>query len=255
MAARETEPLSYHVLGGFRLKRGSRWVDAREWHRTMPQRVVRFLLAHRTMVPEDELLEAFWRDRDPVAAKRCLTVGVSCCRAVIGPDGIEVTDRSYRLVLRAGDTVDADSYEAAASAALESRRPRIEALERAAALWTGEPLPEDRYADWATAWRDRLTDRHRELLAAIADDCAAAGLHAAALRAACRMVEADPLDEGAHRRVMAAYVALGQRTRALEQYVRCRRGLVERIGIEPSAETAALHRHILAGTGSTVAAA
>ena len=30
------------------------------------------------------------------------------------------------------------------------------ALERAAALWTGEPLPEDRYAAWSFAWRERL---------------------------------------------------------------------------------------------------
>jgi DNA-binding SARP family transcriptional activator len=253
MAPGETESLSYHVLGGFRLRRGTQWVDPREWQRAMPQRLVRFLLAHRTTVPEDELLEAFWRDRDPVAARRCLTVGLSLCRTVLGPHAIEATEHAYRLVLRPDDAVDADAFEAAASAALAGAGPEIAELERAAALWTGEPLPEDRYADWARVWRDRLADRHRELLAALADSCAGAGQHAGALRAACRMVDADPLDEGAHRRVMAAYEALGQRARALEQYLQCRRRLVEAVGIEPSAETAALHRHILAGAGSIAA--
>ena len=50
----------------------------------MAARVVRFLLGHREFVPEDQLLETFWRDRDPVAARRCLTVSVSR-RAVLRP--------------------------------------------------------------------------------------------------------------------------------------------------------------------------
>ena len=61
------------------------------------------------------------------------------------------------------------------------------------------------------------------------------------------MLASDPLDEGAHRRVMAEYAALGRRNRALEQYRRCRRDLIEAVGIEPAEETAALHARILAG--------
>jgi DNA-binding SARP family transcriptional activator len=68
------------------------------------------------------------------------------------------------------------------------------------------------------------------------------------------MLEADPLDEGAHRRVMAGYASLGRRSRALEQYLRCRRVLVDALGIEPARETAALHARILAGEESVLAA-
>ena len=248
--------LHFGLLGGFRLRRGDTPVSPAAWKRPMAARVVRFLLVQRGAVPEDQLLEAFWHDRDPVAAHRCLAVALSRCRAVLHPGAIDVNERAYRLVLGSRDTVDADLFEAAAGAALASavEPARTASLERAAALWEGEPLPEDRYADWSQGWRDGLLDRHRQLLAALADAYAKAGDHGAALCAARRMLAADSLDEGAHRRVMVAYAALGRRNRALEQYLCCRRELIGAVGIEPSRETSALQALILAGAEAGVAA-
>jgi DNA-binding SARP family transcriptional activator len=256
MASESTAALEYRVLGGFRLLRDAMPVSPDAWERPMAARVVRFLLVKRGSVPEDLLLEAFWRDRDPAAGRRCLTVSLSRCRAVLHPGAIEASERAYRLVVRPGDTVDADRFEQATAAALDcpAGPSRTAALEHAAALWEGEPLPEDRYADWAQEWRDALADRNRELLAALADAHVATGEHGAALRVARRMLAADRLDEGAHRRVMAGYAALGRRSRALEQYLRCRRDLIEEVGIEPSRETSALHAQILAGDGAGLAA-
>jgi len=244
------------MLGGFGVVRDGIPVAHGAWERPMAARVVRFLLVHRGHVQEDLLLEAFWRDSDPAAARRSLAVSLSRCRSVLRPGAIVAGDRAYRLVVEDGDTVDVDAFEEAAARALELPEvpARTDALERAVSLWTGEPLPEDRYADWARQWRDALTDRHREVLVALADARAAAGEHGAALRVARRMLDADPLDEGAHRRVMAGYAALGRRSRALEQYLRCRRVLVDAVGIEPARETTALHARILAGDEAVLAA-
>jgi DNA-binding SARP family transcriptional activator len=256
MPSETSAALEYRVLGGFGLLRDGRQVGAEAWERPMAARVVRFLLVERGSVPEDALLEAFWRDRDPTAGRRCLAVCLSRCRAVLRPGAIAVNERAYRLVLGACDSVDSDTFELTAAAALaRGRGPRrVAALEEAAALWHGEPLPEDRYSDWSQQWRDALTDRHREVLAALADAHAEVGQHDASLRAARRMLASDPLDEGAHRRVMTEYAALGRRNRALEQYRRCRRELIEAVGIEPAAETAALHARILAGRAPGLAA-
>jgi DNA-binding SARP family transcriptional activator len=175
---------------------------------------------------------------------------------VLGAATIEACERAYRLVLGPRDSVDSDLFERAAALALEAAEgpARTAALEQATGLWHGEPLPEDRYADWAKEWRDALSDRHREVLAALSDAYARAGEHESAVRAARRMLAADPLDEGAHRRVMAGYAALGRRTRALEQFLRCRRELIEAVGIEPSRETSALQARILAGSEAGLAA-
>jgi DNA-binding SARP family transcriptional activator len=256
MASPPSAVLEYSVLGGFALQRDGAPVSPDAWERPMAARVVRFLLVERGFVAEDRLLDAFWRDRDPLAARRSLAVSICRCRSVLGSEAIVASERAYRLVLGPRDTLDSDLFEEAAALALDCRRGtgRAAALERAAGLWHGEPLPEDRYADWAEGWREALTDRHRELLAALADAHAEAGEHEAALRAARRMLASDPLDEGAHRRVMAGYAALGRRTRALEQYLRCRRELIGAVGIEPSRETSALHARILAGGELGVAA-
>lgn len=249
MSAETTTCLEYRLLGGFGLSRDGVPVTPGTWQRPMAARLVRFLLIKRAYAQEDLLLDTFWRDCDPAAGRRCLAVALSRCRSVLRPGAIVASDRAYRLVVEPGDAVDVDDFELAAATALQ--RPAgtggTAALERAVALWTGDPLPEDRYADWAGTWRDGLADRHRELLVALADAYASAGEHGAALRAARRMLDADPLDEGAHRRVMAGYAALGRRSRALDQYLCCRRVLVDAVGIEPARETTDLHARILAG--------
>ena len=252
--ASEPPPLVFEVLGGFGLRRGSFVVTEEAWERRVAQRLVRLLLVRRDApVPEDVLFEAFWPDKAADAARRGLQVAVSSARAVLDPPGaertaIEVSERSYRLRLRPGDSVDADEFERAAAAALAASGPdKLTLLEVASQRWGGEPLPEDRYEDWAISWREGLLDLYGQVLAALADGHAAAGDHGRAIEASRRAVEVDPLDEGAHRRLMLSYARSGRRGHALRQYLACRRALVDGLGVEPAEETAALQRRILAG--------
>jgi DNA-binding SARP family transcriptional activator len=144
--------------------------------------------------------------------------------------------------------VDADAFEAAARAALaEPGALRVQFLNRAASLWGGEPLPEERYTDWALGWRERLTDLHSAVLTGLADECLNRGdLIGAGLRAR-ELVEIDPLNEGAHRRLIVALARAGRRSNALRQFLECRRALAEQLGVEPASETARLQQRILAG--------
>jgi DNA-binding SARP family transcriptional activator/tetratricopeptide (TPR) repeat protein len=252
--ASEPPPLVFTLLGGFGLRRGSFTVDDEAWERRVAQRLVRLLLVRRDApVSEDVLFEAFWPDKPADAARRGLQVAVSSARAVLDPPGaertsIDVSQRSYRLRLRPADSVDSDEFERAAAAALATNGPeRIALLEVATSRWTGEPLPEDRYEDWAIAWRERLLDLYGQVLGALGDGHAAAGDHGRAIDASRRAVEVDPLDEGAHRRLMLSYARSGRRGHALRQFLACRRALVDGLGVEPAEETAVLQRRILAG--------
>jgi DNA-binding SARP family transcriptional activator len=158
------------------------------------------------------------------------------------------SERTYRLDLRDGDTVDADQFERAATAALAAeagtRRP---ALLAAAALWCGEPLPEERYSEWAAPWRERLIDRYVELLAGLGDAHDRAGETAEALDVARRLVELDPLNETAHCRLIVAFARAGRPGHALRQYLACRRILVTELGVEPGEKISALQRRVIAG--------
>jgi ATP/maltotriose-dependent transcriptional regulator MalT/DNA-binding SARP family transcriptional activator len=251
-AARRRPPaLALQILGPFTVRRGAWTVDDAAWDRKVAQRVVRLLLVnHPRPVPEDVLLEALWPERPAASGRRSLHVAVSSARAALDAAGsdaslIQAASGGYRLALSERDVVDADVFVQAAARALSTGGRRQ--LERAAELWTGDPLPEERYADWATEYRERLTDRYAEVLAALADACETGGDRSAALAAARRLVELDPLDESAHRRVMTAYARAGRRAHALRQFLECRKRLVEELGLEPSEATVALQRRILVG--------
>lgn len=247
-------PLAYELLGGFRLRR-ARWeVEDHAWGRPLAARLVRFLLVHRdASVAEDLLFEAFWPDKPAEAARHSLAVALSLARGVLDPPGaersvVEVRERCYRLRLRECDRLDVAEFEQAAAAAVAQRGPSARMLlGRAESLWTGEPLPEDRYAEWTFAWRERLIDRYLQVLAALVEACTQTGDHLEAARAAHKAVELDPLNEGAHRELMAAYARAGRTSHALRQYLECRRALVDELGVEPSQQTSDLQARILAG--------
>jgi DNA-binding SARP family transcriptional activator len=251
---RDPPALAIRLLGGFEVRRGGWVVDDAAWDRRVAERLVRFLLCRDgEPATEDELFEAFWADKPASSARRGLQVAVSAARGVLDPPGartsrLEAAERAYRIRLREVDRVDAHEFERAAAGALAtSGEARLPALAAADALWAGEPLPEERYSDWAIPWRERLVDGYAELLAALADAHADAGDHLAGTRAARRLVELDPLNESAHRRLVAAYARGGRRGHALRQFLACRRALVAELGVEPGAETAELQRRVLAG--------
>lgn len=161
---------------------------------------------------------------------------------------IESGDRAYRLALGERDTVDTEEFLAASEAALGGEREeRRGLLERARSLWGGEPLPEERYSDWATAYRERLLDRYIAVLTALVELHGRAGEHNDAAAIARELVDLDPLNEGGHRALMTAYARAGRTGHALRQYLECRRALIEQLGVEPAEETSRLQARILAG--------
>jgi DNA-binding SARP family transcriptional activator len=246
-------PLVFTVLGDFRVRRGHWPIGDEAWDRRIAQRLVRYLLAVRgRAVPEDELLEAFWPEVNERSSRQRLRVAISCARAALDVPGadsvIESAEHTLRLRLREPDSVDADDFARAAAAALaEDGREARMLLENAVGLWTGEPLPQERYSDWAAAWRDELVGTYRAVLARLAKVCDEQGDHAAAADGARRLVAEDPLDEDAQRALIRAYARAGKRAHALRQYLDCRRALVEGLGIEPAVETTQLQQSVLAG--------
>jgi DNA-binding SARP family transcriptional activator len=245
--------LSFQVFGGFAVRRGSWRPDDATWERRIAQRLVRFLLTHRgSAASEDELIEAFWPDKSVQAARHSLHVALSSARGVLEVPGaasvIVAAERAYRLRLRPRDSVDVDVFERAADAALAAPADeRLELLERAESLWGGEPLPEERYSDWAIPWREALHDRYGAVLDALVHAYLHRGELGGAIEAGRELVALDELNEAAHRTLMRSYARAGRRAPALRQYLECRRLLVAELGIEPAVETSDLQRRILAG--------
>jgi DNA-binding SARP family transcriptional activator len=253
-ARRRPPARAFTLLGGFGLRRGAWDVDERTWGRPTVVRLVRFLLVHRgAPVPEERILEALWPDRPADKARAALQVAVSRARQVLDPpdapaSSIRYSDRAYLLELDERDRVDSETFAAVAADALATTgAARRGALEAAADLWTGRPLPEEEYADWATAWREELEAVLHRVLVALAEEHRGAGDELAVAAVGRRLVALDPLDEGAHRMLITAHARSGRRSLALRQYLECRRLLVEGLGLEPDDDTTGLQRRVLAG--------
>jgi ATP/maltotriose-dependent transcriptional regulator MalT/DNA-binding SARP family transcriptional activator len=247
-------PLEVKMLGDFAVRRGSWLASESDWARPIDARLVRFLVVHAgESVPEDVIFEALWPDRPATSARRSLQVSVSRARGVLDPPGaaasvIEGGERSYRLALGDGASVDADRFLAAADRALAaSDSDPLPLLDHARSLWSGEPLPEERYSDWAASYRERLVDRYLAVLGGLCDLHERAGEHFEAAQVARELVDLDPLNEHGHRALMTAYARTGRRGHALRQFLECRRALVDSLGIEPAEATASLQARILAG--------
>ncbi len=251
--ARILPPLHFELLGRFDVRRGS-WRVGDAWGRPVDTRLVRFLLVNLDRsVPEDLIFEALWPGLPAAGARNSLLVAISRVRRVLDPPGatrsvIESAGRSYRLTLAERDVVDSEEFRAAAALALaDTGEPRRRLLDHARSLWAGEPLPEERYADWATGYRELLVDRYTGVLAALVEVHEAGGRHTEAADVARELVDLDPLNEGGHRALITAYARAGRTGYALRQYLECRRALIDQLGVEPSGATSRLQARILAG--------
>jgi len=250
-----TAPLSIRLLGGFAVGRGSWRAGDADWGRPTAARLVRFLAVRAgELMPEDEIHEALWPALAPDGARRSLHVATSRARRVLDLPGastsvIETVRGCYRLVVGAGAIIDADEFSAAAAAALsEAGSARYELLERARRRWSGEPLPEERYADWATSWRERLLNQHINVLGALLDLEIQRGHLDRAIDRGLDLVDVDPVNEAAHAALISAYSRSGRRGDALRQCLVCRRALLDQLGLEPSQRIADLQAQVLSGT-------
>jgi len=216
----------------------------------MSARLVRRLLVARgTCVPEEQLIECFWSSLDPQAARNNLHVTVHHARRCLGAGRVLRGDGAYRLVLAADDRVDAEDFARAADSALETTgAPRTRALAAALNRWTGEPLAEDRYADWALAYRENLQNLRRTVALELSARLRRAGRAGEAVPI-LRTLRADaPRDEEMARELMLALAASGRRDEALQAFEALRTALRETWATDVSAATRRIARAIGAGS-------
>lgn len=198
----------------------------------------------------DALASLLWSDMPDAQAKRNLTKALSTLRRLIDPYLVfERQDVAFNRDVP--HQLDVHLFEMAVTKASEHAGD-LASLREAMALYRGDFLDgffvKDAapFEEWALAERERL----RELMLGKLDELiahhAARTEYAIAKDYARRLLELDPWRESAHRQMMTLLARQGQYSAALAQYEKCRRTLAEELGVEPMAETTALHERIQA---------
>ncbi len=224
---------------------------------TGPPRVVlaALALAPAPGIPRDQLAGIVWPEAMPRTWASALRTHVSKVRSlvttVVGAGETVVSgDSGYQLVLPEGVSlaVDIDQADRALDAARRAlARAPAEALHlaTAAAERVRPPFLPGHPGRWADDIRSHLDDVLVGALELVSQAATALGDGPRAVAAAEDAVKQAPLRESAHRALMAALDAAGNRAEALRVYQRLRRVLADELGVDPSPDTEAAYLALL----------
>ena len=213
------------------------------------------LLSPGRTVSATSLVDRLWSEETlPADPLNALQLRVSKLKRALAVENLDVIRREgagYLIDVDA-DMVDLHRFAALVTAARErlrtgssSLQDTLADLDKALALWRGDPLSDFAGESWATVEAARLEQlRH----AAISDRAVAAldlGRHADVITTLEPLVAADPKQESLAALLMTALYRADRQADALEVFDRSRRHLDDELGLQPSAALRALHQRVL----------
>ena len=223
-----------------------------------PPRIVLAALVLERAGPlaRDRLAGMVWPEAMPRTWASALRTYVSRTRpalaGVLGGAGevITASEAGYQLALPSDVEVVVDievagDRLAAARAALPADPTSALDQARTAGGLVRAPFLAGHAGAWVDDVRARLDDLAVGALLVASEAATAVGDVAEAVAAAEEAAQRAPLHEAAHRALMAAHDAAGNRAEALRAYQRARRLLAEELGVDPSAETEAAYLALL----------
>jgi DNA-binding SARP family transcriptional activator len=233
--------LTLTLFGGFEARLGGREALV------LPRRKARALLAYLALrpgfvCPREALMALLWGDVPAEQARHSLRQALVDLRRAL-PNG------KTPALLAEGDSLslnpDRVEVDVAVFEELANQSTR-KALERAAALYTGDllvglTLREPPFEDWLRAERTRLRERVLHVLRRILSVEIAADDLEPAVQTAIRFLTIEPLSEPVHRTLMQVYDRLGRRSAALRQFHLCADLLQRELGVAPELETRRLY--------------
>jgi DNA-binding SARP family transcriptional activator len=244
--------LTVHLLGQLQVRLDDVPID--DWPSGRGRSLFKYLVTHRDPWPRREvLMDTFWPDALPAAARNSLNVAVHglrrAFRASAAGSVVALEGGAYRLDQQIRLWLDVDEFElhAAAGRRLEAAGElagAVASYERAVALYQGDFLADDPYEDWPVLPREQLLLTYLDVLDRLSA-CYFGQHQYGACVALCRqLVARDPCREDAHRRLMRCYSRQGQPHLALRQYQACVDALHQELLVDPEPATADLARQL-----------
>ncbi|MBI4758573.1 MAG: hypothetical protein HY783_06185 [Chloroflexi bacterium] len=232
--AKVLTPLRLYLLGSFRIEREGQLIH-------LPTRKVESLLADLVLQPEkhsrEKLAALFWGDVTDTQARCSLRKALTLLRKSLG-DEILIADREAVQINPASPLwVDALEFKRI------SEESEIENLESAIELYRGDLLS-DFYDDWILPEQEHFRTLYLDMLLRLTQEMRSRSEYERAIAFAHQVLASDAADERAHQHLMFCYLAIGNRSAALQQYEECERVLQEELGVKPMPETTALYQWI-----------
>ncbi|MFE6361535.1 BTAD domain-containing putative transcriptional regulator [Streptomyces sp. NPDC057806] len=238
-------PLEIHVDG-----------ECRTLTAPMARRAMAVLLLDANhLVSTQALVEELWDEDPPRLARKTVQTYIYQLRQALkgstdaGGERLETGPGGYRLTARPGelDLWEFEQRAARARAALASGAAEDAArlLREGLALWRGEPFAGLEAGPLLTARIAQIGEARLSALELRIEADLQLGRHQALVAELRRLTVDHPLDERFTAQLMIAAHRSGQRSTALDAYLRLRNRLVDDLGIEPSERVRQLQQDIL----------
>jgi len=245
--------VAVYCLGSFRIYLYDRMIT--NWPSGKGKGIFKYMVANRGRpILKDILMDVFWRNADPEAARNNLNVAIYGLRQALRaarPDFPYILFQNGQYLLNPDMVVWADfeqfiqRYEAGQR--LERRGKLAEALseyETAESLYQGDFLQEDLYEDWPIPQRESLKDRYLVILDRLSRYYLEEKGYTPCIQLCQKILAKDECREDIHRRLMRCYSRQGQRNLALRQYNMCAEALTRVLDVSPMQETVSLYEQI-----------
>lgn len=219
--------LNVQLLGGFSLRLSGTPLSPQ----SISRRKVRSLLKLLAVTPNhrlsrDQVLDKLWPELEATAAAAQLYNALYSLRKTLAEAAPQLQQGLVVLEPPGGLWVDAEAFRLQAEQALSSLQTQH--LEQAITLFSGIPLPEDLYEDWAEEPRETLQSLFLRCLQALAEQ--SNGVRAEQLW--LEVLKLDPTSESAYQALLKLSA---QRPSELERYYQSYlEAMQQELGAEPN---------------------
>lgn len=223
------------LLGRFAISIDGEEVPSAAWKRDRAAAIVKLLaVSPQYRIHREQAMEAFWPDLDIEAAGANLRKAIHFARRAVGiQDFITVSREIVALSSDIEFETDVARFEAAARRAIKSGDPAE--CEKAADLYGGVLLPDDRFLEWLDGPRYQLQKLYADVLRTG--------------RLWRHLIALDPTDEEAQCALMQAALDAGNRTEAIRQFDQLRERLHAELGVGPGKAAIELYEQALSLSG------
>lgn len=251
----EPATIRVNLLGSFRMSIGSQQIGPHVPGQV--QIVLKYMMSQGGHpVSKDSLLDLLWPETNPTVTSSRLRVlmhtlrrSASCKHLGFG-DLLVISGTNFLVNPKASVWVDVEEFERRwhrgwRLARAGNKAEALQEYEQAEALYMGDYLEDDPYADWTLLRREALRDAYSTILTMLSSMSIEAGDHTGAIIWAQKLLAQDNCREDAYRLLMTSHHRLGQHTRSAYWYGLCVRALERELGLGPSQETQELYMQIV----------
>jgi LuxR family transcriptional regulator, maltose regulon positive regulatory protein len=239
--------ISIRTFGTIEIYSQNRALTNSDWMTQTSRDLFLLFLANPMGLTKGEVGLILWPDASSSELKLRFKNAIYRMRHAIGSDVVLFQDNIYMFNRAVDHDYDVQTFISAIKIAREEKQDmkKIKALSRAVAVYKGEYLP-SLDEEWVILDREKYKNMYIQAAEELAELYLKLDDVEKTIQAGQNALDEDPYYEPLHRIIMQAYAIRGDRASVSRQYEKCRKMLMDGIGLEPSEQTDQLFRDLIA---------